>query len=413
MVLAINKPIFENPVLSYKNVSYNLSWVPSDNATYQLFFNNTQVFNGSTNSYLFLLDNFSAGNFSLFVNATDLNGSDYNLGWLFFTNTPPTKPGLAAFAQVDISLGPIVFNITASNDSDFLTYVLYAGNASIANVTVGQYSLSSYPEGNFSFKVCASDGYAQTCSDPVAVSISNGTIPQINSVTYSYGIPFYGDKQMRIISVAVELTDLRENQVNASFFASEDDYYEEDYNETKNMTCVKIGSSGDLKTYNCTASISYLMQSGFYDVRIDAFNGIKSAAKTFQKKISIGTLLSYGTSSPRFDFNNTYNGWTYTNPVANVINLGNIPFSNIGIGAGNMSCPHDEEFQLASFRFSRRDNRGSALLAGNGFQWLDLAISRGSFHDIYFFLSNPDEIVPDHPDECEAEWVLKLKYVAG
>lgn len=414
MVLAINKPIFENPILLYKNLSYNLSWVPSDNAAYRLFFNNIQVFNGSTSSYLFLLNNLSSGNFSLFVNATDVNGSDSSLGWLSFTtNTPPTKPGLVAPAQVDISLGPIVFNITASNDSDILSYALYVNNVSIANVTVGQHSLLSYLEGNFSFEVCASDGYAQTCSDPVAVSISNGTIPQINSVSYSYGIPFYGDIQVRIISVNVSVTDLRENQVNASIYASNSDYYDEDDNITRYVTCSKIAGIGGIKTYNCSVQISYLMQPGFYDVHIYAFNGLKSANKVFKEKIGIATLLSYGTSSPMFDFDNTYSDWTYTNPVANITNLGNVPYSDVGLELKNMTCPHNYDYSLESFRFSKRDNRGSAFLAENGFQWLDLAISRGISHDLYFFLSNPDETIPDHPTECDARWSLKLKYVAG
>lgn len=413
MVLAINKPIFENPILSYKNLSYNLSWVPSDNATYQLVFNNAQVFSGSTNSYLFLLNNFSSGNFSLFVNVTDLNGSDYNLGWLFFTtNTPPTKPGLAAFAQVDISLGPIVFNITASTDVnlDPVMYLLYANDVSLANFTGVQYNLTSFSEGNFSFKVCASDGYAQTCSDPVAVSISNGTIPQINSVSYGYGIPFYGDIQVRVISINVSVTDLRENQVNTSIYASNSDYYDEDDNMTRYATCSKIADIGGMKTYNCSVQISYLMQPGFYDVHIYAFNGLKSADKVFQEKVGIGTLLSYGTSSPMFDFDNTYSDWTYTNPVANITNLGNVPYSDVGLELKNMTCPHNYDYPLASFRFSKRDNRGSAFLAENGFQWLDLAISRGISHDLYFFLSNPDETIPDHPTECDARWSLKVNH---
>jgi len=414
MVSAINKPVFESPVLSYKNLSYNLSWVSSDNATYRLFFNNSQIYASSINSYVFWLGNLSSGNFSLFVNATDQNGSDLNFGWLFFTaNSAPTKPGLVVPSQVDISSGPVIFNITASVDInlDPIIYALYMNDLNIANFTGLQYSSVSFSEGDFSFKVCASDGYSQICSDPVAVGISNGTIPQINSVSYSYGIPFYGDKQIRNIAVLVELSDFKELRVNASFYASGDDYYDEDFDNVTGLTCAKIGFSGNLKTYNCSVSLSYLMQPGFYDVRVDVSNGIKSATKVFQKKMGVGTLLSYGVSSPKFDFGNTYNGWTYTDPVANITNLGNVPFSDVGVELSNMSCPHEDDFLLSSLKFSKRDNRGSALSAENGFQWLDLIVLRGSFYNLFFFLNNPDEVSPDH--DCEAKWKLKFKYVAG
>jgi hypothetical protein len=211
----------------------------------------------------------------------------------------------------------------------------------------------------------------------------------------------------------VSITDIRDNQVNASVYASNSDYYDQDDNVTWYMACSKISDVSNVKIYNCTVQISYQMQPGMYDVHVYAYNGVKSADKIFQDRVGIGTLISYGTLSPQFDFNNTYNEWTYTNPVAIVTNLGNVPYSDIGLQMANMTCPHNYNYPAVSFRFSKRDNRGSALLGENGFQWLDLKLLRGTYHELYLFLYNPDETTPEHPTECDTRVVLKMKYVAG
>jgi len=423
MVIAVNEPIFENAMFSYKNAPHNLSWVATGGATYSLSIFGVEEYSGSDSYYVFPIGFFYEGNFTVGVNATLGNESNSSVGWIYYTeNTPPTKPVFTTNSPVDISFEPIEFiTVTSSTDvdGDPLIYILRYGSIDIANFTGLDYNLSTFSEGTHSFNICAFDGYDRTCSDPVAVSISNTTIPQIQSVSYGYGTPFYSNRQVRIVSFVVEVDDVRELDLTVEYAPSEDDYYEdigdedENLNFSKgNLSCVQVSVNGIHRIFNCSASLNYKMWPGFYDIYVAADNGIRIAHKTFSRRMTIGSLLSAEVVSPIFDFENTYNDWTGVDPPAKVENTGNIPFSDIGVEiSGPVECDDNIDFSVNETMFGKRDNRGSAEEGSLGFRWLGLDIPRGYFGNIFFFLNYFYDDDDDYPTDCEAEWDLEVRYV--
>jgi len=423
MVIAVNEPIFENAMFSYKNAPHNLSWAATENAIYSMSVFGIEEYNGLNSYYVFPAGYFTEGNFTIGVNATLGNESNSSAGWLYYAeNTLPTKPVFTTNSPADISFEPVEFIMVTPSvdvDGDSILYILRYGSTDLANFTGLDYNLSSFSEGIHSFRICAFDGYNRTCSDPVAVSISNTTIPQIKSISYGYGIPFYSNLVVRKVSVTVVVQDARPVTVVASFAPSDNDYYEdigdedENLNFSKgNMSCVEVSNIGNTKEFNCSGILDYRMQPGLYSVLAIADNGFRSSQKTFTNRINVGGILSAEVISPLFDFENTYNDWTGVDPPLKVENTGNIPFSDVGVEiSGPVECDDNIDFSINKTMFGERDNRGAAVVGSSGFKWLGFNIPRGYFGEIFYFLNYLHDDDDDYPTDCEAEWDLKLRYV--
>ena len=319
-------------------------------------------------------------------------------------------PGLSVPGEVDLSIEDFLVNITFVLNSMNVTatHELFLDGSHYNYVVLNQEIIIT-DVGTHTLKLCAYEGNETQCSSLKTVSVINGTPPVIKSVSYVYGAPIYGDVEMSTEVCTVVIDDVRSvSSINFSYWASHDDYYNDDFEDIVYGVCEKISTADNLQTFGCEVNLSSKYQAGFYDVKIVADNGFESVSKTFENRITIYNLISVAIENPTIDFEDVYNEWVDTDDPIIIKNEGNVRFDELGVHAKDIEC-NKHTFSLSDIMLSVKDNRGSAEEASD-FNLFDLNIKRFEWEELYMFIFNPDE---EDPNGCEIDWNIEVKYTSG
>jgi hypothetical protein len=395
VVYAVGTPCF-NSTKVVGNGSmriYELSWNASfeQDIIYEVFYNfsSVPIYIGNI-SRTFVDLNLGVNRFG--IGARTFNESKVCEGVILYEiNMAPTPPALLCPQEIDVSLSTlqcsISYNSTDPNGDQIIYSYFIDGLLFNPSINTQSLPVNGLSQGFHNLSICAFDGQLFGCS------ISNVNfiivpVPKFLDVYIQSPVaPFYGDVALSLARVDVIVNDSNYNvNVTGTINKGSSSYP---------INC-SLGSNG---IRNCTIQLTYNMDAGMYNINLQSTNGVKTDSYSKSNAIEVYGILSSSVSSPRYDMNQVFNDWVYSQDPIEVRNIGSFDIGYININSEPIKCIGAT---FSNITVGTDSDPESAYDASNGVLY-EVSISRGNHEDFNVFIYNPGRI---NPAGCNSIWQL-------